>query len=149
MNLANAYERLDQNDKAAEAYKTIIANAPKYLPAFNNLAWVYAKDNKRLDEALEYAKKAAAFNPNDPNVKDTLGWIYYLKGEYQKALENLLLSVKAINNHPSIHYHLGATYQKLGRLKEAQEALEKALSLKTDFPEKSDTEIALKELKKK
>ncbi len=96
---------------------------------------------------MNLAQKAASIDFKNANVKDTLGWIYYLRGDYKKALKNLLGAVEVIDKHPSIRYHLGATYQKLGRSKEAKAELEKALALADDFPEKAEAQKALEQLK--
>jgi tetratricopeptide (TPR) repeat protein len=51
----------------------------------NNLAFVLAKHLGDLEGATAPAEKAAELNPNDPNVLDTLGWIYLKTGRLAQA----------------------------------------------------------------
>ena len=47
------------------------------MPALNNLAWNYAEHGGNLTTALTHAKTAQEAEPNNPEVADTLGWIYF------------------------------------------------------------------------
>ncbi|MGZ4815792.1 MAG: tetratricopeptide repeat protein [Terriglobales bacterium] len=58
---------------------------------------------------------------------DTLGWIYFRLGEYQKAVD-YLRPAWLIAQDATIGDHLGQTYQKLGKLKEAEHTYELAIA---------------------
>jgi tetratricopeptide (TPR) repeat protein len=86
--------------------------------AANNLAWLYAIHGKgNLDEAVRLAQSAVQSNPEVSSFVDTLGWVYYKKGLYSVAAEQLRKArqrdetVARRNNgapSPTFHYHLGA-----------------------------------------
>ncbi len=51
----------------------------------NNVAYSLAEDLKKPQEALPYAERAAAAMPNNPSIQDTLGTIYMMLGDLEKA----------------------------------------------------------------
>ena len=67
--------------------------------------------------------------PNDPNVDDTIGWIYYKKDMASSAVAPLEDSLKKRPDSAETLYHLGLTYAKLGERAKARETLERALKL--------------------
>ncbi|UCF90819.1 MAG: tetratricopeptide repeat protein, partial [Desulfobacterales bacterium] len=71
--------------------------------------------------------------PDDPHVMDTLGWVYYKKGNYDFAIMEFSDSLAKIPENATVYYHLGLSYNKKGEKTRAREALEKALSLDATF----------------
>lgn len=57
----------------------------------NNLAWLQAKVNLDLDEAIEHSKKACEIKPNDATYIDTLAEVEFRRGNYDRAIELALL----------------------------------------------------------
>jgi predicted negative regulator of RcsB-dependent stress response len=56
--------------------------------------------------------------------------VEFRKGQYDRALDNLLLAAKnADHDDPVVFEHIGDTYLKLNRTREALEAWQKALTL--------------------
>ena len=123
---------LDQQGKREEAKKAYAAavsgsgNAPI---AANNLAFIYAEEGINLDEALQLATAAKQRLPNDANVDDTIGWIYYKKGLYDLAIKPFEESLKKQPDNPEVLFHLGLAHAQLGDKAKAREALERALKL--------------------
>jgi uncharacterized protein HemY len=79
------------------------------------------------------ARTAHRILPDEPNVNDTLGWIYYKHGRYGDAIKHLEISV---TNGPSLaeaHYHLGMAYAGFGEPDKARASLTKALAFGTEF----------------
>jgi tetratricopeptide (TPR) repeat protein len=128
-------DQKQQYGKANEHYEMALKINPDFVPAANNLAWNYAVHSGNLDLALPLAQKARELSPGNPQILDTLGWIYYKKGLFDNAVTLLKDSSEKLQNaEPIVLYHLGAAYQKGGRRSEAREALTKALALNKDFP---------------
>ena len=82
-------------------------------------------------------------NPNVAGFVDTLGWVYYKKGLYAAAIEQLQKAVKvdeaaarANNSSPSAtyHYHLGMALIAKGDKQGARRELEAALKLGEKAP---------------
>ena len=101
-------------------------NAPV---AANNLAFIYAEQGTNLDVALQLATSAKQRLPNDSNVDDTIGWIYYKKDIPSLAVGPLQDSLKKRPDAAEVLYHLGMTYAKLGDKVKARETLERAMKL--------------------
>ncbi len=51
----------------------------------NDLAWMSARCNRRLDEALQLAQEAIEFSPRTASYIDTLGEVHFRRGEIVKA----------------------------------------------------------------
>jgi len=58
-----------------------------YSTPFNQAAWLLANTDGDYELALNSAKKAVYFAPNNPNILDTLAHVYALGKEYDKAVE--------------------------------------------------------------
>jgi len=114
---------------AKAAYEQVLACDPKSRPALNNLALLYAERLDDLDQAYELGKAARVAYPDDPYISDTLGWIYYRRGEYSLALPLLRQSAERLAQEPEVFFHLGMTQYMLGEEGLAKVALESALQL--------------------
>src|SRR5207302_7775811 len=80
------YEHMKDYPRAREAYEKVLAANPNSPLALNNLAYLYAERLNQLDKGYELAQKARTLQPGDGMVADTLGWILYKRGDYQRAL---------------------------------------------------------------
>jgi tetratricopeptide (TPR) repeat protein len=142
-------------DAAIDNYKKALAKDENAVFAANNLAWLYAEYGKgNIDEAVRLAQGAVQANPGVPSFSDTLGWVYYKKGLYGAAAEQLKKAV-AVDEEaarrsnglptPTYHFHLGvalaATGDKAGARREIESALR--LSAKASFPEADEARKAL------
>jgi len=145
-------------DAAAESYRQALGKDANAVIAANNLAWLYAVNGKgNLDEAVRLAQGVVQKNPNIPGFVDTLGWVYYKKGLYGAAVEQLQKAValderatKAGNGSPApnYHYHLGMALKARGDKEAARRELELAvrLSEKAPFAEAGDARNVLASL---
>ena len=106
---------------------------PDVAAAANNLAWNYAEHGGNLDVALTLAQKAKEASPDDPRIADTLGWIYYKKQLYVKAISELKDSAEQLPHDPVVHYQLGMAYFQNGDQAQAKVALQRALKLQGNF----------------
>ncbi len=109
-------------------YRRALSMDPTFSPAANNLAFLLAEQTDRLDEALTLALSAGERQPDNPFIADTLGWIYYKKGMYDRAAEKLLFSARKMPRNAVIRYHLGMTYFRKGEKALARRELEEALA---------------------
>jgi tetratricopeptide (TPR) repeat protein len=142
-------------DAAADSYRKALGKDQDAVIAANNLAWLYAVNGKgNLDEAVRLAQGVVQKNPNIPGFVDTLGWVYYKKGLYGAAIEQLQKAValderasKSGNSNPApnYHYHLGMALKARGDKTAARRELEQAVRLneKTPFAEADDARSVL------
>jgi tetratricopeptide (TPR) repeat protein len=71
-----------------DVHKKVLANFPNSALHLNNAAWLAANCNRHLDEALEYALKATKIAPDRASYVDTLGEVYFRKGDRENAIKN-------------------------------------------------------------
>ena len=83
--------------------------------------------------------------PNDGYIIDSLGWVYYRLGNYEKAVPELERAVQLRPEDPIINNHLGDAYWRVGRELEARFQWKRALSFK---PEAEVEEEVRKKLEK-
>ena len=128
---------LHQQNRLADTlpwYERALKADPNAAVAANNLAWLYAEGHGgNLDLALKLAQTAAEQLPDNAEISDTLGWVYYRKGLAALAIAPLARSVELSPQNPMYHYHLGLAYAQEGRRDRARKALERALSLQSNF----------------
>lgn len=96
-----------------------------------------------LDAALAAVEEADRAKAMDPSRRLLLGRLYQMKGRDADAVETFERALVADQTNPSLYYHMAMALQALDRSEEATQALEKALSLGSSFPEANDAKRAL------
>ena len=140
---------LQAQGKGAEAqkrYEQIVTIDSRAAVAANNLAWIYAEADVNLDQALSLAQAAKAELPDQPEVNDTLGFVYLKKNLATLAVPPLRLSVEKDPKNPVYHYRLGVAYSKTGDKDGARKELQEALKLNSAFPGADDAKQILASL---
>jgi putative PEP-CTERM system TPR-repeat lipoprotein len=140
---------LQAQGKGAEAqkrYEQIVSMDSRAAVASNNLAWMYAEADINLDQALTLAQAAKAQLPDQPEVNDTLGYVYLKKNLATLAVPPLRLSVEKDPKNPIYHYRLGVAYSKTGDKDGARKELQEALKLNSAFPGADDAKQILASL---
>ncbi|HTV01346.1 MAG TPA: tetratricopeptide repeat protein [Luteitalea sp.] len=127
-----------KDDEARRRYEQIVGMDPRAAVASNNLAWMYASRGEQLDRALQLAQAAKAEAPDEPEVNDTLAYVYIQKQLPALAIEPLKLAVDKVPSRPAFHYRLGLAYAQTGNKDAARKSLQQALQLQTDFPQAED-----------
>jgi tetratricopeptide (TPR) repeat protein len=122
-------EAQGKREEARRWYEATVAQISNAPVAANNLAFIYAEEGTNLDVALQLASSAKEQMPDNAEVDDTLGWVYYKKDLATLAVRPLEDSLKAKPDNADILYHLGLTYAKIGNKAQARQALERALKL--------------------
>jgi tetratricopeptide (TPR) repeat protein len=105
---------------------------PNNTSILNNLAYMLAKNNERLAEALKYAERANEIRPNSPALLDTYAYVLYKNDKVSEAVEffQAALQQYEVNKIPvpaEVYENLGVTKEKLGARSEAIAAYERAL----------------------
>ena len=130
-NYGAAAEQAGLYNKAADLLRKSIALDPENsAEASNYLGYMWADHNMNLEEAETMIRRALQSEPNNASYLDSLGWVEFRKSQFDRALDNLLQAAKtAQREDPVVFEHIGDTYLKLNRTREALEAWQKALSL--------------------
>jgi tetratricopeptide (TPR) repeat protein len=126
--IADGYYRMDKLDKSfAEFDKAISLNAENIV-VLNNYSYYLSVNGMHLDKALEMIKQVIEAEPNSPTYLDTMAWVYYKRGEYEKAETAIK---KALNNggdkSSGILEHYGDILYRSGSKKQAVKQWKKAL----------------------
>jgi tetratricopeptide (TPR) repeat protein len=138
------HEKLGNFDASVAHMKRTIALSPQHASALNYLGYMYAERGLHLDESIDAIQQALTIEPNNGYFRDSLGWAFFKKGWYDKALKELERAVAVVPDDPVIQEHLGDVYFRLRRLPEARQAWEKSLTLK---PENAAVEEKLREIR--
>ena len=147
MQLGVVYESKGDVPNAEQAYEKVLALNPRFAPAANNLAMLYSEYGGDKEKALELAQRAKEAAPDDPHISDTLGWILYQRGVYQRAADLLKESAAKLPDAPVVQYHLGMASLKVGDTHGARKALPAAVNSPASFAGKDEARKALAEIK--
>ena len=141
--LALILQQQQKHADARKAYEKILRIDSRAVVAANNLAYMQADEGSNLDQALNLAQTAKAARPDNADVNDTLGWVYYKRNLPGLALDPFEQNVRSNPSNPIYQYHLALTYLKLGNIDKAGAAFEKALKLQPNFEGAADARKAL------
>jgi tetratricopeptide (TPR) repeat protein len=112
-NLANAYARLQQHDKAVTAYNRAIELDPRNSGYLQNLGSIYSSmgDAESAREMYESAASLAGqLNPKEAAISYyNMGVTYINAGQNEQAAEALRKAVELDPGHAESHYQLGIT----------------------------------------
>jgi tetratricopeptide (TPR) repeat protein len=134
--LAIVLEKQNKFSEAVESLETAIKHNPKSARAYNYLGYLFADKNINIDRSFSLIQKALKIDPGNGAYLDSLGWVYYRKGDYKQALKNILMAEKELNRvktpDPVVYDHLGDIYKKMGNISKAVNYWEKSIKIKKD-----------------
>ncbi len=116
---------LEQDGKQNQAIKSmerVLELQPEHAEALNYLGYTWANNNMNLDKALEYILLSNSLKPGNGYIQDSLGWVYFRRGELGEAITEILTAIQLEPEDPHIREHLGDIYKAQGKEKEALEA---------------------------
>jgi len=151
--LGQAYLNTNEKQKALSAFEKA-AEISQTPDVWNNVAYNLADHSLELDKALEYAESAVSTtaaslrnvelsNLSLDNLNavasmgaywDTLGWVYFQKGDNAKALDFVRASW-LLNQHGEVGDHLAQVYQKRGEKDRAIHTFALAIAAPHSVPE--------------
>jgi tetratricopeptide (TPR) repeat protein len=128
--LGALHDEAKNKEQSVANMKRAIELNPKNAAALNYLGYTWAEMGVRLDEAEQLIQRALQIEPNDGFYIDSLGWVYFQKGDYTSAVEQLERAVAITVDDPTIIEHLGDAYVKVEKFDRAlvsyREAIEKS-----------------------
>ncbi len=139
----SSFERLkdySKSDRDLLESLSIIENDPYVL---NYLAYSWLERNYNLDISIDMLIKAHKQKKDNPYITDSLGWAYYLKGEFETAEKYMVNALQLKPNDPVIMDHYGDILWKLKRKLEARYLWSNAINSEENH------ELDLKYLKQK
>jgi tetratricopeptide (TPR) repeat protein len=149
----------NQFDEAVKILEELKNENPDNPTFYNDLGYLLADHDKRLDDAEKFVRKAleldaaarkklldekkideATAKKATPAYVDSMGWVLYKNKKYAEALPLLVEASQDEDegNHIEIWDHVGDCQLAMGKKKEALETFQKALKL--EDVSKKDTE---------
>jgi serine/threonine-protein kinase len=127
--LAYTFAIYDWNWASAEQeFKRAIELEPNNATAHFRYGQIYLAPLGRVDEAITEIKRGLDGEPLDINMGVTLAWIYFVKGDYDKGLEQALKTHELEPNHPLGRWMLALAYLNKGMYPEAITITEQSLA---------------------
>ena len=105
----------------------------------NNYAYSLAERGIKLNEALKLAKSAVSKEPYNSSYLDTIGWIFFKLGNYEKAEKYVKKALELDESNPTLLDHLGDIYEKMNKKDKALEMWRSAYER-----DSTNTEIKIK-----
>ncbi len=139
-----AAEQAGLIERAAELLRKAIELDPNSAAqAYNYLGYMWVDRGENLDEAGEMIKKALEMEPDNGAFLDSLGWYYFKKADYPRALQYLQKAETVTKPEDAVVMeHIGDTFQQLGKMPQALQYWQKAQVLDAEnkkIAEKIDT----------
>ena len=97
--------------------------------ASNDLGYLWAERGVHLGRAWRLIRVAIADEPDNKAYRDSLGWVYYQRGQYREAVVELEKAAADKKPDGVVLDHLGDAYLKVGQPEKAKDAWRKAVKL--------------------
>lgn len=131
-NMAAAFERSGQFEKAEKAFEKVLKLESNNAMALNYLGYMYADKGVKLKAAEKLVKKALDVSPDNGAYLDSYAWVMYKMGKYKEALKYQQKAIETGSEDPVLFDHMGDICQALDRHEEARTNWQKALELEPD-----------------
>tara|TARA_Y100000590_G_scaffold467754_1_gene647774 strand:+ start:1330 stop:3006 length:1677 start_codon:yes stop_codon:yes gene_type:complete len=139
-----SYERLGNEKKSDEDLLKSLDINPEEPHVLNYLAYSWLERNFKIETAMSMLKKAYAKRQNDPYIIDSIGWAYYLIGDYVEAEKLLRKAVQIMPYDPIVNDHYGDILWRLGKKTQANYFWKNVLNFEdTDEEMKEDINYKL------
>ncbi|MBJ6764029.1 tetratricopeptide repeat protein [Myxococcaceae bacterium JPH2] len=144
--LATVHERQGQLDAARARIRELLTVEPDHASAMNFLGYLLASSGRELDEAERLVARALRLRPDTGAFLDSLGWVYFHRGETQRAVDALERASELAPDEPVILEHLGDAYAQARRAADAARVWRRAvevLALEPEAAEPADQRLGL------
>jgi tetratricopeptide (TPR) repeat protein len=101
-------------EEAREMYENALDLNPDDVLSLNNYGYLLAQESIELDYAEQLLKRALNFQPNAGYILDSLGWVYYQKLEFERAIELIEAALERESTNAELADHLGDAYRSIG-----------------------------------
>ncbi len=127
--LAMIYNGMKSYEKSDSLYEKALELKPDDPLINNNYSYSLATRGLQLERALKMVQISIAADSLNSSYLDTIGWVYYMLGNYELAKNYLEKAIKIDKNNAVMFDHLADVEFKLGDKQKAIELWQKALKL--------------------
>lgn len=119
--------------EAVKLGRELLVEKPESVSRLNQLGYTLIHRPEGLEEGYRLLSRGAALGENDYAVVDSLGWAYYLYGDFEEA-KRLIERADELSPEPiaEILDHLGDVEWRLGNREEARAVWKRALDAKPE-----------------
>ncbi|MGD0827540.1 MAG: tetratricopeptide repeat protein [Desulfobaccales bacterium] len=139
--LAMIYDKKQERNESITYIKKVLEINPDNPDAQNFLGYTYAEQGINLDEAERLIRAALQAKPDSGQIIDSLGWVYYKKGQLDKALVELERAHRLMPQDGTVTEHLADVYLRLQRNREALRLYRRALGQEDANPKELHKKI--------
>ena len=128
--LGSSYYGNNESEKAFASLDKALSLEQENTVVLNNYSYYLAEEGLELDKALEMMNTVISLDNKNTTYLDTLAWVYYKKGDYNKAkgiLKRILAENKVSN--AGILEHYGDVLYKLDKTNSAVIQWERAYEI--------------------
>jgi tetratricopeptide (TPR) repeat protein len=125
----SALERTGEQDKAAFAFRRVLALKPGDPAAANYLGYMWADKGVRLDSAKKLIECALSRDSANGAYLDSYAWVLFKLGDLSGAYTVILKAVSQIQDDGTVYNHYGDILRKKGDLKAALDSYRKSLAI--------------------
>tara|TARA_B100000683_G_scaffold80754_1_gene79588 strand:- start:869 stop:2545 length:1677 start_codon:yes stop_codon:yes gene_type:complete len=138
------YERLKNYSKADKDLLMSLKIRPDHAYTLNYLSYSWLERNIKIEQAMKMLMRAYELRENDPYITDSVGWGYYLIGDFINAEKYLRKAVELMPDDPIVNDHYGDVLWQLDRKLQAKYFWEQVLELEdTEEEMRKDIESKL------
>ena len=123
------YERLKNYSKADKDLLMSLNIRPDHAYTLNYLSYSWLERNIKIEQAMKMLMRAYELRENDPYITDSVGWGYYLIGDFINAEKYLRKAVELMPDDPIVNDHYGDVLWQLDRKLQAKYFWEHVLEL--------------------
>lgn len=127
-----SYERAGNWELAEKDFKEALKISPDQPDVLNYLAYSWLTQNRNLEEARTMLERAVAARPDDAHIIDSMGWAYFMLGDYKSAVEYLEQAAELMPGDVTVNEHLGDALWRVGRKHEARFQWQRAITFKPE-----------------
>jgi len=139
-----SHERLGNFEQADKDLLKSLEVNPEDAYVLNYLAYSWLERDYKINTAIQMLEKAYKLKKNDAFIVDSIGWAYYLIGDFVKAEKLMKRALILMPDDPIVNDHYGDILWKLNRIVQAQYYWKSVLKSKTaekDMKEKINIKL--------
>lgn len=137
-----SYEQAKEWEQAEKDLMFALELSPQQPDVLNYLGYSWLLAGKNVQKAKTYIEEALAAEPFEAHIIDSMGWAYYITGEFEEAVGYLEQATNMVPQDATINEHLGDAYWRAGRRVEAKFQWKRALSFEPDDAQSLRDKIA-------
>jgi len=148
LNYVSVLEKLKRYEEGAALLEAVYERQPDDPTVCNFYGYMLSLLGRDLDLAERLIRTALETDPENGYYTDSLGWVFFKKGNFDDAAKELERALELAGEDPVILEHLGDAYRSMERYDEALEAYERSNRLKSNNPDVQAKIEALRDQKR-